>query len=175
MIVHAIGALTLVALATVREPRVYPAQDFTRSTTAGIVSVDSDPLSIVLTTRPLPKGAIAAVEIRPRGLQRTFIIVFEGRVKDALIMRAHGRALAYSHRHPEDTGHVQLMLYPDGRLETQSDSRGLEVGSHVPLAGRVSNTDDFTKELLEHASTIAQTDFPGFGPARVVDWIAAKN
>jgi len=136
---------------------------------------DGLPVSFVVISGELPRGALAVVQIRPRGLEQAFIVFSEFHITDRLIMRAHGSITRYRIQHPEDTGTVEFWLLPDGRLETHSASRGQEVGTHVPLAETVSGDEHMTQELRERISNARPTEFPGFGTARVVPWTTPRD
>lgn len=132
-------------------------------------SPDYMPLSYVMVPGELPEGALAIVQLRPRGLERTFIILSETHVSDALAMRASAVATVYRMRHPNDKSNVEFWLFPGGRLETRS-AGGVEVGSHIPVAQSVSGDESISKALFDAIARTAQADYPGFGPARVIVW-----
>jgi hypothetical protein len=136
---------------------------------------DSNPVSIVLVPGELPRGALAIVQVRPRNLERTFIILSEQHLTDVIIRRARLATLVYGVRHPEDKGPVEFALLPDGQLETRSPSRGLEIGTHIPTAEATSGKNQFVIDLLEHIATVAPSDYPGFGRARVVEYIKKRE
>jgi hypothetical protein len=136
---------------------------------------DSNPVSIVLVPGELPRGALAIVQVRPRNLERTFIILSEKHLSDVIIRRARVATLVYAVRHPEDQGSVDFTLLPDGQLETRSASRGLEMGTHIPTAERTSGKNQVVTDLLTHAATVAPSDYPGFGLARVVEYIKQRG
>jgi hypothetical protein len=129
------------------------------------------PLSFVLLSSELPRGALAIVQVRPRRLEQTFIILSEQNLSDVIIRRARLAALVYAVRHPDDKGTVEFTLLPDGQLETRSASRGAELGSHIPTAERTSGKNQVVADLLKHASTVVPSDYPGFGRARVVNLV----
>lgn len=130
---------------------------------------DYMPLSFVMIPGRLPAGALAIVQVRPRGLERTFIILSETRVSDALVMRASAVATVYRARHPNDKSNIEFWLFPGGHLETRS-ATGTEIGSHIPVAQSVSGEELHSKALLDGIAGTAPTDYPGFGPAHVIVW-----
>lgn len=132
-------------------------------------SVDTIPQSIVVVPGELPNGEIAHVQVRPRGLQHTFVVLSALHLDDLIFMRAGNAVRVYEYRHPEDAGHIEFSLFPDGRLEVNSDSRGREVGTHVPTAEHTDG-NPVTTELRARAATVPDSDFPGYGRARVVEY-----
>jgi hypothetical protein len=175
----AVGA-AIIALATIAGPThagtsIIPAALAGSSNVSSHHMIEVDPISIVLVPGPLPRGALAVVEVRPRNLQRIFIVLSETNVNDGLLMRAFGVTRSYARRHPEDKSHVDFTLLPDGSLETASDARGAEIGSHLPVAQHTSGKEEMTKELFVRATNVVPSNFPGFGSARVVDWSLAPE
>jgi hypothetical protein len=136
---------------------------------------DSNPVSIVLVPGELPGEALAIVQVRPRHLERTFIILSEKHLSDVIIRRARVATLVYSVRHPEDQGFVEFALLPDGQLETRSASRGVEMGTHIPTAERTSGKNQLVIDLLGYAAAAAPSDYPGFGRVRVVEYIKKRG
>lgn len=141
----------------------------------GLFAADSNPVSIVLVPGELPRGALAIVQVRPRNLERTFIILTEKHLSDVILRRAHLATVVYAYRHPEDSGHVEFTLLPDGQLETRSASLGVEMGTHIPTSERDSGKNQVVHDLLTHAATIAPSDYPGFGRARVVEFMKKRG
>lgn len=123
----------------------------------------------------LPRSALAIVQVRPRNLARTFIIVSENHLSDVIIRRAHLATLVYAIRHPEDKGPVEFTLFTDGQLETRSASRGVEMGTHIPTAEGSSGKNQVVADLLAHVATVEPSDYPGFGRARVVEYIRKRE
>lgn len=112
------------------------------------------------------------MQVRPRGLERAFIILPERHVTDRLLMRAHLQVTVYQYRHPEDEGNVELWLFPDGQRETRSAARGITIGSHVPTLENVRGDEHLTKRLFELIAAVAPSSFPEFGRVRVIEWAA---
>lgn len=131
---------------------------------------DTPPASAVLVPGDLPRGALAIVQVRPQGIERTYVILSERHVTDRLMMRAHLQPTVYAYRHPEDTGSVEFWLFPDGTVEIRSAERGVEIGSHVPVAESVRGDEHLSKGLFKNVAAIKPADFPGFGLARVIEW-----
>jgi hypothetical protein len=138
-------------------------------TTAQQPGPAGDPISVILVSGDLPGRALAVVQVRPHGARRTFIAMSENHMNDLLILRAYNVMKSYARHHPEDQGHVEFRLMPDGSMEIQSDVRGTELGSHVPVAEQSSGRNGMTTELLQHAATVPETEVAGFGQARVID------
>lgn len=134
------------------------------------IAVDWMPQAIVVVPGELPNGEIAHVQLKPRGLDQSFIILSALHLDLKTFMRTRTMLRAYSLRHSEDTGHVEFSLFPDGRLETRSDARGFEVGTYVPTREQYSGDDTFAADLQTHLALVADSDFPGFGRARIVDF-----
>lgn len=131
------------------------------------------PASVVLVPGGLPRGTLAIVQVRPGGIERTYIILSRQHVTDRLMMRAHVQPTVYAYRHPDDKGSVEFWLFADGTLETRSVARGIEIGSHVPSAENVTGDEHLANGLLKNVAGIQPSDFPGFGRARVIEWAKA--